>query len=270
MVDLIEAGFLLSFQGSNHMKCSKICEISTKRHPLCTHRFGCSLFKMGKLKTSIKNAFTSRKTLICKCRSHCSSYDADTGLYNGGQLVSRGTRDNHRKDDEMLAAREGSPPSNAPRSPLRNHERLLSHQSKEMNSTSKWIALINEEVSWHLESSVTTPSLPLAFVNDPASHGEFTWPSSAELLRPNYGNFSLIPGRHANEPFLARENRFCELVTFAHTMEQSDELSALLDRLYDGLTRLQYEKELQWTGQRAHLEPGKVLENTGKITYTLS
>lgn len=260
---------MLSFQG-NHVKCCKICEILTRRYSLCTHHFDCSLFRMGKLKASIKNTFASRKTLICKCRSHCSSYDAETGLYKGGQLVSRGTRDNHRKDDEMLAGREGCPPSNAPGSHSRNHERLFPHQPpppKEINSTSRWIALIDEEISWHLESSVTTPSLPLVFVNDPASHGEFTWPSSAELLRPNYGTFSLIPRRHANGPFLTRENRFCELVTFAHTMEQSDELSALLDRLYDGLTHLQYEKELQWTGQRAHLEPGKIIENTGKITY---
>lgn len=219
---------------------------------------------------------TREKMYTCTCRSYCTSYNASTGLYEGGHLITRGTRDNHRKDDELRAIKEQSTApgtrSHIGRTPVTKSEPHCTNlQSQERKSYTEWIGLIEKEVEWYSSLPLTSQTVPLVFMNDPALNGEYVQPSSHEFLRPNHGLYALKVGPHANTTLLAMENRFCELVTFIRADAPPDAGDALLSRLDEELIRMNHEKMLQWTQQRQRVNgvSGAVLVNTGEVPLSL-
>lgn len=212
------------------------------------------------------------KMCTCTCRSYCASYNPSTGLYEGGQLLTRGTRDNHRKDDELRAIEEQS---TAPGTRHRFKKPAVvnpdphptgSHANYERKPYAEWIGLIEKEVDWYSSLPLASQTVPLVFANEPASNGEYVQPLSHEITHPNRGLYALKVGPHANATYLAMENRFCELLTFIRADSPPDIGDALINRLDEELIRMNHEKMLQWTQQRqqAHVKTGATLVNTGE------
>jgi hypothetical protein len=129
-----------------------------------------------------------------------------------------------------------------------------------------WIMLWEKELLWYRELPLTSPTVPLIFVNSPIIHGEYKQPLTPNTLSPNSGLHALDVRRCANAAFLSTENRLCELVQTLKHLPQSEETVHLCDQVYKELNRLDAEKELQWAQQRAHLTPGKVIVNTGTLS----
>ncbi|RDB18682.1 hypothetical protein Hypma_014671 [Hypsizygus marmoreus] len=211
------------------------------------------------------NIFSRQKKCICTCRSYCTTFNPSTGSYEGDGLPqSRATRDRHRKDDKVRAAQEeGSsrlPGRPGTTSRTSNPERVVDPASS--NTQQNFIQTLDDEVTWYSELPVTSHTAPLVFINDPVTLGEYITPSPDEIIRPNYGTFALDSGCRTNASFLHTESRFCELVTTLFTMEQTDEVHALIDRLYQELSRLSQEKEVQWAQQRVSLTPERIVVNT--------
>lgn len=119
------------------------------------------------------------------------------------------------------------------------------------------------EYIFHCQLPLTSPTQLLAFINDPASHGEYDSPSASELRKPNHGMYALRINRGVNAAFLATENRFCEMLHTLASMVKSESSDGLIGRISAELARLDYEKQLQWSQQRAHLTPGWITVNTG-------
>lgn len=212
------------------------------------------------------------KTYTCTCRSHCTSLNPSTGLYEGGQLHTRGTRDNHRKDDKLRMIYEHSttPGMRHLAGELKGNPEphpTESHDQHGGRAYTEWIGLIEKEIEWYSGLPLTNQTVPLVFMNDPVSNGEYVQPSSHEILRPNRGLYALKVGPHPNATYLAMENRFCELITFIRADAPPDIGDALINQLDEELIRMNQEKMLQWMQQRqqAHIESGATLVNTGNV-----
>ena len=123
------------------------------------------------------------------------------------------------------------------------------------------IRLLEHEVLWYCDIPVMSPTVPLAFINDPMSHSNYQWQDS---LIPNSGLHALRPGSYANSVFLTTENRFCELIMLLQSMEQNDDVIALSAWLHNELACLNHEKELQWIQQCGGCisRSGEIIVNT--------
>jgi hypothetical protein len=214
---------------------------------------------------SRKDTRERSKTCICKCRSHCMLLNPSTGVYEGlGKPQSRSAWDNHARDDKRLLAREQLSASNqSSHIPMLDNAGIssaISHIPPAAEPQTNLIRLVEQEVLWYNDLPVTTPTVPLLFVNDPMSCGEYQW---GERLIPNSGLHALRTSCYANSAFLTTEHRFCELITVLQSIQQDDETIALGMRLCDGLAHLNHEKELQWVQQRGRDDSGKILVNTG-------
>lgn len=198
------------------------------------------------------------KLVLCKCRSQCAKQNP------AGEYVSRSTRDNHSRADKLNAHREeATSPNSRWRRALRFKWGSSSASTLRRDRDSSRIKEIEAEVNWHSELPLTSLTTPLVFDKDPLSEGEYVRRASDALLVPNHGLHSLREPSRANTAFLTTEYRLCELASKVQIMPQSDEASAVLNRICDQLDCLDYTKQLQWNHQRAHLTPHKVVVNTG-------
>ncbi|KAJ3501861.1 hypothetical protein NLJ89_g9152 [Agrocybe chaxingu] len=182
---------------------------------------------------------TRAKDTVCKCKSHCTLYNPQTGTYEGdGHIVSRRTRDNHVADDKKRAA--GS-------------IHLLTTQTVlQREDQSNWIKIINDELNILLELPITSPMKSLVFCNSPSDHGPFAWPSDQEIMLFNHGLYALT-GHCSNRALLSTEQRFVELYTLLQTFDfgdQTEEGGRLLDRLLESIKWVIHQKEIQWAIQR--------------------
>jgi len=158
------------------------------------------------------------KVFICKCKSHCTTLNPSTGRYEGeGERVPQSTRDRHTRDDRVLTTHKLPQPANA--TPLGHPaESATSVQSipitwhsfaqtsiipsiADYKVSQNWIDLLEQEVDNHCHHPVTSPTIPLVFVNDPLLQGEYIPPSLHELARLNSGLYALVEGKQANKLF---------------------------------------------------------------------
>ena len=252
---------------------------SHEPHQLNLNLFYIDLQAILMLPTS-SNRDRHPRTCVCKCRSHCTTWNTSTGSYEGdGKVVSRSTRDNHAQDDKLReqttnaseCSRIAVARSLKIQSPTGYRPSLdftMPGANADLNVPQHFdrIKLMEDEVLWYGNLPVTNPWVPLVFVNDPIANGQYQWPSQAELLQPNAGLHALQINHHANSAFLATEGRYCELVTILQSQEQSDKTRELDKVLRSELARLTYEKELQWIQQQGGNVRGMVLVNTGGCT----
>lgn len=141
------------------------------------------------------------KNSRCTCRSHCTTFNLSTGLYDGeGHDIPRTTRARHMKDDKMrdirsrtksFSARLRSSPT--PPTAIRPST-TAPHHPLPVHDLPNWIIVIRNEVQLHSEQPVTSPTVPLEFSTSPSTGGPFTWPSPAEIIIPNAGLYSLKTG----------------------------------------------------------------------------
>lgn len=204
------------------------------------------------------------KICICTCRSYCTTYNSTTGSYEGSQTLTRGTRYNHRKDDELEAQKQATTAGS--RNSIDKHLQPALVVERDRKAYAEWMELIEKEVVWYSSLPLTSQTSPLVFVNNPALHEDYL--AGAENIRPNHGLYALKVGPHANSTFLAMENRFCELFSFISTDSPPDIGDHLTNHLREEIARMNHEKMLQWTEQRqkVHTRPGgTVLVNTGNV-----
>jgi hypothetical protein len=126
-----------------------------------------------------------------------------------------------------------------------------------------WVKLTANEIQWLCGLPVTSPTVPLVFVNDPTVHGEFNFPSRTEMLQPNSGFHALRVGCQANAAFLTIENRFCKLIALLSAMQPCNNTVSLSDWLERELNQLNHEKAHQWT-QQGHPADGRIVVNTSE------
>ena len=158
------------------------------------------------------------KVFICKCKSHCTTLNPSTRWYEGeGERVPWSIRDRHTQDDRVLATRELPQPANA--MPLGHPtESATSTQSipitwhsfaqtfiipsvADYEASQNWIDLLEREVDNHCRHPVTSPTIPLVFVNDPLLQGEYIPPALHKLAQLNSGLYALVEGKQANKLF---------------------------------------------------------------------
>lgn len=197
---------------------------------------------------------------LCKCRSHCTTLNAGTGLYEGeGQMHTRSTRSNHSRDDKLLAGRARAGSGSRLGNPL---SRLL-RSSDRTEKQKTWVESILAEVAFCSELSVTSPTIPLIFHNPPATGGEYTRRSNDELLYPNHGLHALKPRSRSNGAFIMMEHRLCELASLLIPEVAEDGVSDALDSIFEELAGLDAQKESHWEQQRTVTTSPHV--NTGEI-----
>lgn len=179
--------------------------------------------------------------------------------YKGeGVQVSWGDCNKHTKDDKLLLAKEClSSPSGWTCLPTFGRIRGSNTRSNPSTSTpqdasrsdheaqANWIDLIEKEILWLSEAPITSHTVPLVFVSEPPVHSKFTWPSTTEILWPNWGARALRVGHHMNNAFLMSKNCLYELVSLIGTIEHSEDLLALTQKLHAELICLNHEKVLQ-------------------------
>lgn len=196
--------------------------------------------------------------VICRCKSHCTSLNVVTGIYEGdGMPQSRSTRDRHARDDKNLISSTvlyRAPP--APNS-----------------SPDDWIRQIFEEVQLLMEQPLTSVQYPLAFKFLPEENGPFVWPNDDNILNFNHGLHSLNEHK-ANRPFLTLENRLQNLYFLAfRNLAQSDDdtqdrINTLLLYIRENIYNLIRTKEVEWAQQRGTRGVSGPYVNTGECLGT--
>ena len=224
---------------------------------------------------------------LCKCKSHCTTYNPSTGLYEGeGHTLPRTTRYNHLKDDRTLVLgrhREPSRPelsntstSRGAYSSLDPIPHLLPEDisAKELSE----LQLITTELTLYGELPLTSPSTLLVFVNKPM--GNYHWPAiPIDTTQCNSGPFALVESHRANAVFLSTERRLCEIYTNlmnnledGATADFGDRVWDVFDLLHEQASRMCKEKEYHWDQQRSRLEiiannpTDAILFNNGKLS----
>jgi hypothetical protein len=214
-----------------------------------------------------KSASPKSSLVICKCKSRCTTFNPSSRSYEGsGKPVSRSIRNRHARDDRILAARERVPQhtESSRRQGLQTTTTQNDLVHEVVDAWAHHVNLLEREVEWYCQLPFTTPTAPLSFVNNPALFGEYVLPAVSELVRANHGLYALRSGIRANATFLVAEHRFCEIISLLISKESSTG-DPLRERLYHELTRMSLEKGISWAQQRSHLEPGRILVNTGRL-----
>jgi hypothetical protein len=205
-------------------------------------------------------------------------FNSTTRTQSYGTIQSRNTRYNHIRDDKRKERATGLVGSGSVPAPVQESnprpaidagppsDSITVQQGGEWT----WIKLWEKELLWHRELPLTSPTVPLVFVNSPILHGDYKQSFATDILNPNSGLYALDVRRRANAAFLSTENRLCDLMQILKRIPQSSRTVHLSDQLHEELNRLDYEKELQWIQQRAHFTPGKVVVNTGASSFEIS
>ena len=207
------------------------------------------------------------KTCFCRCQSHCTVWDPDTGSYEGSQRVTRSTRSRHLLDDQVRAAQENATSPEGRRSrtnvTIRPSPNLDCDPTGLNDADHGWMSLVEREVDWLAGLPLSSREYPLVFLNNPMDHAEYVWPSTTSIIQPNHGLYALKTTEKANFVLLEVERRLCELISYLSMVKHSDSSTAFEDRLYQEIYRVNREKEIHWSQQRGQAIHGKIVVNTG-------
>ncbi|KDQ49069.1 hypothetical protein JAAARDRAFT_201173 [Jaapia argillacea MUCL 33604] len=204
----------------------------------------------------------SRKKL-CKCRSHCLTYNPVAKKYEGeGYQISKTLWRWHQEDDRLattiLTVEEQFASQVLADVPsLSQGQHILSDvegntmstkiPSEPSDSQADQLYSIQQEV---IKCSLyITPPHSLIFVNKPSLSGPYQHPSFEGLNQPNSGLHALQKQSRTNASFLQNEFHLCELL---HTIEMlSPNLSTLKleNRICEELAAINLFKENEWACQ---------------------
>ncbi|PPQ66510.1 hypothetical protein CVT24_007059 [Panaeolus cyanescens] len=190
-----------------------------------------------------------KKTVTCRCRSHCTTWNPETRTYEGdGFDIPRSTRDRHRQDDlEALHANHNrqSPVAHSSRSNLpsnsqsrfsrassSNHQDLQSLGVSPYISQADAIRFITDRLSLLSSWPIIAPGSRFSFVNNPLETG----------------NYELIQLHHTISLFGCIDEW---------------ETERLQDQVLEELEKIDWEKEVQWSAQCAVFLYGYHTYNTG-------
>src|ERR1700742_3045296 len=215
---------------------------------------------------------SGKKRYLCKCQSHCTTYNPLTGHWEGGRSVSRSLRGLHHKDDRtaqcskqsrMRTLLDAKVQQTTPGASITAHAK---HND--------YLALIRIELDLLAAYPVTSPLRPLSFNRDPRSsdpnvYGSFWWPTLEEMIQPNTGRYTLKEKARCNILYLDAEFRLCEIYKYLSTITYTDIVLDLQDSVRLELERLNEQKAFQWSQQITHSRYPNSVVNTGIIIILL-
>lgn len=218
------------------------------------------------------------RIVICRCRSHCTTFNPATGNFEGnGQPQTRATRDNHVRDDRILAvAPPGLPAANAAApQPLPTHATVPQPLPPQLHAPNAlpsqalapqptWIQQALLECQMFMSLPLSHPARPFVFINPPELNGPFIWPPDNEILHPNTGMYALAQHR-SNQMFLFVAHHVHTLLVnaWAQPNPHSDQLSALVVFLRQRMSQLMRFREIEWSQQRGSRGIDVPYVNTG-------
>ena len=215
--------------------------------------------------------------IFCTCKSHCATYNHETGSYDGGQFINRTAAFRHRLDDSRSATLDGFASHVA--SSILNEAPGLGFIQANNEATSlsplqtatlpgEVITLegeIRDRISWMATGRT------LAFATDPVPDLDFENPLTSPYYIPNNGRHALHPSNPNNIAFIENESRLFEILrnlrtdTLAVDQEVLDDLT---DKANAGLHRMMEHKRYEWERQQLKtraITEGYAVVNTGQI-----
>lgn len=213
---------------------------------------------------------------FCTCKSHCTTFNHETGTYFGGQLINRTAAFRHRLDDSRSTTLDditrhvaSSILNEAPElgpivhgdggslpSPLRAAALPMELTTLEGE--------IRDRISW------TATARPLVFAIDPVPDIDFVNPLASSDYIPNDGPHTLHPSNHNNIAFIENESRLYGMLESLRTgvfAVEQEALDGLVDEVYTGLNRMTGHKRSEWERQRSKVRAvveGYAVVETGK------
>ncbi|KAF9035482.1 hypothetical protein BJ165DRAFT_1533486 [Panaeolus papilionaceus] len=191
------------------------------------------------------------KEVYCKCKSYCTTWNPVSQRYEGhGEPIPRSTRDRHSAEDRRrFQSGQATAPTLNTSSPA--------HQD--------WITSVQSQIMVVSSLPLTFPGKPFEFLHNPSE----AWPycratSPHELLVRNRSPCSLKENYKYNAPCLDAERQLLDLYSIV-TLFRSDaeeEGRLAMEMILDGLMRIDWEKEVQWSEQRQTLVRGYHSYNT--------
>lgn len=189
------------------------------------------------------------KTVLCKCRSHCTRYDPSTDAYVGeGIYIPFKTARRHALGDQRADALGNfvgnlAPPVPEPILPADTETPDVEESSQEELST------LEAEIAGRTAWAPTDP--PLVFFRNPGPWQQFTPPKPSEVHLSNHGPHALDPTHHANTAYIENEMRLCEILVHLRELEGSGvPLTNLKECVLEGLARMWKHKEVEWKRRR--------------------
>ena len=97
----------------------------------------------------------------------------------------------------------------------------------------------------------------LVFTSDPRQGGEYQRSPPETMTAANVEPFALVPTHPSNAPILAYENTLHDMANWLRRLPTMNDQrlegvrASLLEDSYQGLNRVQSQKELEWNRQRA-------------------
>ena len=212
----------------------------------------------------------------CTCKSHCATYDHETGTNREGQIIHRSVAFRHRQDDKRSTGMDGftrhvaSPtldeipgpglvrPGNEASDPHPSQTAALPPEVATLEGE------IRDRTSW------MATARPLVFSIDPVPDLEFEDPLVSSQYIPNYGPHALNPSNPNNIAFIENESRLYEIHRDLATdvlPVNGELLDELADKVDTGLRRMMEHKRCEWDRQRSRVRAvaeGYTIVNTGQ------
>lgn len=191
------------------------------------------------------------RVVLCRCKSHCTRYDASTATYVGpGVDVPSNTARRHAQEDQRAEALENFIGR------LRPHDRDQPDVFPSPEHT--WNTHTPSEEEFHtLQKEITERSTwsptdrPLVFATIPGPMQEFVYPDASEIRIANHGPHALDPTNHANTAYIENETRLCELLDHLRELVRfGDSRVQLEEEVYGGLSQMWAHKEAEWNRRR--------------------
>lgn len=213
--------------------------------------------------------------VFCTCKSHCTTYNRETGTYDGGEFVNRITAFRHRQDDNRSTTLDGfathitsSILNETPELGITHTNNGAVHPSPLQAAAlpGELITIegeIRDRISW------TSINKPLVFATDPVPDVDFENPLIFPHYVPNDGPHVLHPSNPSNIAFLENEGRLYEILVNLRTdvlPVDQEVLDDLVDKVAIGMRRMMEHKRCEWERQRSKTQAiaeGYAVINTG-------
>lgn len=207
------------------------------------------------------------RTVRCTCRSYCLTFNPETQSYEGeGELVSKSTAANHRRDDLLSPALDtftqdvaAQVLSYSPPPEFNNRNLPNLRGSHDRSTTPPEFHNPLDDLYFVLETETTYRCAwapinhSLVFASDPLPMLSYRRPSASEIRMPNREPYALHPQKPINTVYLENESRLCEILAALERRPVSDVRDRLVAKVCGGLTMMDRHKEAEWNRQRAGL-----------------
>lgn len=216
------------------------------------------------------------RTTICRCKTFCTTYNPETGRYEGpGYRIPASTAQNHLEEDaraealdnlSRIAAFRALDDTIVPIIPTTPHIPLPSNPSCEELFTME--SEIQDRTSW------LPTETRLVFAEKPGPWQEFVHPSYSEAHLSNHGPHALEPTDYINTAYLENERRLCEILAHLHELDPMDDAKEKLeDKVMEGLRTMRQSKEREWNRQRltsVAIYSGYAVVDSGELLWCLT